>query len=413
LIEQTKVELVAFLGGVFKRRSVVEQKSLASPEAWLIELFGAVPSASGVSVTAHTAMRCPAVRCGVQAIAEPMGALPCIVYQRSEDGSKERAPDHPAYKLLHDEANPWTPASDLREQLTRDAILHGDGLAYIVRVNGKPAELIRLNPEAITIEADKVTGEPLYRNGDTPIPRDNILHIRAPSLDGLRGESLIKLAREAIGLALIMERHAAMLFGNGARPSGVLKFPNKLGDETATRIKTAWQKAHGGGSNGGTAVLEEGGDWQGLALTSVDAQFLELRKFAIEEIARALRVPPHMLFELGRATWSNSEQMRQDFLTFCLMTWIKRWEGEIRLKLFTAEERDTYFAEFLLEDFLRADFATRMDGYSQAIAARILNPNEARAAENRPPYAGGEIFENPNTTTAAKSNVAPPLKVAA
>jgi HK97 family phage portal protein len=338
-----------------------------------------------------------------------MGTLPCIVYQRSEDGSKERAPDHPAYKLLHDEANPWTPASDLREQLARDALLHKDGgFAYINRIDGVPVELLRLNPEAITIEADKVTGEPLYKNGDTPILRDNILHIRPPG-----GECPIKSAREAIGLALIMERHAAMLFGNGARPSGTINFPNKLGDETAKRIKTAWNKAHGGGNSGGTAVLEEGGEFQSLALTSVDAQFLELRKFAIEEIARAFRVPPHMLYEMGRATWSNSEQMRQDFLTFCLMAWIKRFEGEIRLKLFTAEERDTYFAEFLLEDFLRADFATRMEGYSKAIAARILNPNEARGFDNLPPYAGGEIFENPNTTAAAKSNAAPPLKVAA
>jgi HK97 family phage portal protein len=121
-----------------------------------------------------------------------------------------------------------------------------------------------------------------------------------------------------------------------------------------------------------------------------------------------------MLFELGRATWANSEQMRQDFLTFCLMSWIKRWEGEIRLKLFTPEERDTYFAEFLLDDLLRADFATRMEGYSKAIAARILNPNEARAAENRAPYAGGDKFENPNTTTPAGANDnSAPEKVAA
>jgi HK97 family phage portal protein len=400
------------IGKLFRhvlRSGIEEKSSLASPDAWLAELFGSTPS-SGIAVTPRSAMHCTPVRCAVQAIAEPMGALPCIVYRRSADGAKERAGEHPVHALLHDQANEWTPAATFREQITRDALLHGDGLAFINRVDGKPIELIRLQPDAITIQANPATGEPVYRQGESIIPRENVLHIAAPSTDGIRGDSPVRLASEAIGLALIMERHAAQLFGNGARPSGVLRFQTKLGDESAKRIKAAWQAAHGGGKSGGTAVLEEGGEFQSLALTSSDAQFLELRKFAIEEIARAFRVPPHMLFELGRATWSNSEQMRQDFLTFCLMAWIKRWEGEIRLKLFTPEERESYFAEFLLDDLLRADFATRMDGYAKAIAARILNPNEARAAENRAPYEGGDRFENPNTT-AANSNE--PAQVAA
>jgi HK97 family phage portal protein len=137
--------------------------------------------------------------------------------------------------------------------------------------------------------------------------------------------------------------------------------------------------------------------WQALTLNSVDSQFLEMRAFAVAEIARVFRVPPIFLQDYGRSTWSNSESMGQQFLTYCLMPWVKRWEGEIRLKLFTPDERNEFFAQFLTDDLLRADFDARMDGYSKAITARILNPNEARAAENRPPYAGGEKFENPNT----------------
>jgi HK97 family phage portal protein len=163
-------------------------------------------------------------------------------------------------------------------------------------------------------------------------------------------------------------------------------------------MKASWQAAHSGQNSGGTAVIEEGGEFQALTLNSVDSQFLEMRKFAIEEIARHFRVPPVFLMDYGRATWSNAEAMGNQFLTFSLLPWILRWEGEIALKLFTAEERKTHFAEFLTDALLRADFDTRMDGWQKAIAARIVNPNEARAAENRPPYPGGDKFENPNVT---------------
>jgi HK97 family phage portal protein len=381
------------------RKPNTETKSLAAPEAWLIELFGATPAASGVSVTPKNAMTVPAVRCAVQAISEAIGQLPLHVYRRT-DGGKERDTEHQASTLLHDQANDWTPASTFREQLTRDALLQPQGgFAFINRVNGKPVELIRFDPDETQIKVGAANGEPVYEahtkgQQPRPIARQDIIHIPSPSLCGL-----IHDGREAIALAMVMERHAAHLFSRGARPAGVLKFPNKLGAETAGRIKTSWQATHGGSNSGGTAVLEEGGEFIPVTFNSVDAQFLELRKFSIEEIARIFRVPPVLLMDFGRATWSNAETVGQQFLTYTLMSWIKRWEGEVRLKLFTPDERKSWFAEFLIDDLLRADFATRMEGYSKAIAARILHPNEARAAENRSPYAGGERFENPNTST--------------
>lgn len=381
----------------FKSLFGFETKSLATPDASLLELFGAMPASSGVVVTPRSAMTCTPVRAAVQAISEAIGQLPLIAYKRGPDGSKERAPDHPVYPLVHDQANDWTPAGNFREAVTRDALLQPQGgFAFINRVEGRPVELLRLEPETVTVAADQQTGEPVYRVGKGAgakvIDRRNILHIPSPSFSGL-----IHDGREAIALALVMERHAGTLFGNGARPSGILKFAGKLGDEAAKRIKSAWQAAHGAGKSGNTAVLEEGASWEALALSSVDAQFLEMRKFAIEEIARLFRVPPIFLMEYGRATWGNSAEMRQQFLTFALLPWIGRWQGEIRLKLFSEDERDTYFAEFLTDDFLRADLTERADSYAKLIAARVLNPNEVRAAENRPPYAGGEKFENPNT----------------
>lgn len=377
-------------------------RSLASPEEWLIDLFGAAPALAGVSVTPTTAMRCTAVRAAVEAISEAMGGLPLHVYQR-EGEARERAPEHPAYRLLHDQANEWTTASLFREQITRDALLWGNGYGYINRANGEPRELIRLRPDAVTVELDRVTSEPVYRLsqdiGTRAIDRRDIIHIAAPSIDGVSGASPVVQCREAIGLAIVMERHAARLFGRGGRPSGVLKFPQKLGAETAKRIKSSWQAAHAGENSGGTAVLEEGGEFQALTLTSVESQTLELWQHAILEICRVYRVPPHLVFELGRATWGNASEMGASFLRFTLDRWIKAWQGELRLKLIAPEDRDTYYVEFLTDDLLRTDLAARADAYGKLIAARILNPNEVRAMENRAPYEGGNTFLNPNTTT--------------
>jgi HK97 family phage portal protein len=292
----------------------------------------------------------------------------------------------------------------LREALTRDAMLYRNGgFAFINRVSGRPVEFLRLDPEAMQVKVDPVTSEPLYffaERGKQPrqYARENILHIPSPSLTG-RG--LVDDAKEAIGLALALEQHAARLFGRGARPSGILSIKGNTSADALTKMKASWQAAHGSANGGGTAVLPADVVWTALTLNSVDSQFLEMRAFAVAEIARHTRVPPIFLQDFGRATWSNSEQMGQQFLTYCLLPWVKRWEGEIRLKLFSPDERSEFFAEFMTDDLLRADIDSRMDAYSKAITARILNPNEARAAENRPPYAGGDKFENPNTSTGA------------
>jgi HK97 family phage portal protein len=377
---------------------------LASPDPWFFELFAgdASPSLAGITVSPLTAMSCAPVRCAVQAIAETVGQLPVMVYQRGENGAKERYQDHPAYALLHDAPNDWTPASTFIEQITRDALLERwGGFAFINRVGGKPVELIRLDPFRTPVIPQIVNGEPAYQVTEAGSTRligwRDMLHIPTPSHSAFGG--LLHDARQAIGLCMVMEAYAARLFGNGARPSGILKFKGKLDAASSARMKASWQAAHGAPNSGGTAIIEEDGEWQALTLNSVDSQFLEMRKFAVEEIARHFRVPSVFLMDYGRATWSNAEAMGNQFLTFTLLPWIKRWEGEILLKLFTPEERKLLFAEFNTDALLRADFDKRMEGWQKAIAARIVNPNEARAAENRPPYVGGDKFENPNTAS--------------
>jgi len=369
----------------------------------MLGIFGSTPALSGVTVTPANAMRCTTVRAAVGAISEATGCLPLHIYERGPDGARSRATSHPAYVLLHDEANPWTTASAFREQITRDALLHGNGYAFINRVNGEPRELIRLKPEAVTVELDPITSEPRYRlseaNGNRILDRRDVFHIAAPSIDGVKGQSPVTACKEAIGLALTMEAHAARLFGRGARPSGILRFPSKLDKDTAARLKASWQAATSGENSGGTAVLEEDGQFQPLAFNSVDSQFLELWQHSVNEICRVFRVPPHLVFELGRATWGNAAEMGATFLRFTLDRWLKAWQGEVRLKLIAPEDRDTFYAEFLVDDLLRSDLAARADAYGKLIAARVLNPNEARAMENRAPYQGGDEFANPNITT--------------
>ncbi|MBS0535385.1 MAG: phage portal protein [Proteobacteria bacterium] len=390
----------------FKTLLGFESKSgIAEPDQWLVDLFAAATTAAGISITPRFAMRVPAVRCAVQAISETIGQLPVHIHERVGGGGKERAPDHPAYGLVRDFANDWTSSSTFREEITRDALLFANGgFAFINRVEGRPLELQRLDPERMTVAADPRTSEPLYQYASSNSEKrtyryQDILHIPSPSLSG-RG--LINDASEAIGTALVMEQYAARLFANGARPSGMLTI-GKGGNapDALTKAKAAWLAAHGGNKSGGTAVMPEGSSYTPLTLTSVDAQFLELRQFYISEIARVFRVPPVFLQDYGRATWGNAEAMGQQFLTYSLMPWIKRWEGELRLKLLTPDERKIFTIDFLVDDLLRADFDKRMEGYSKAIASRILNPNEARAAENRLPYAGGDAFENPHVTVGA------------
>lgn len=365
----------------------------------LAQLFGAIGTIAGPSVTPATAMRVPAVAAAVTLIAVTCATLPAKVFRRQGDGSKSPEPTDPAYVLVHDDANPWTSASKLREQLTIDALLHGNGFAFANRVRGRVVELIRLEPTAVTVECDPITSEPTFKLTQSGGGQRMVELRDMVWLPCIGGTAPIKLAREAIALAAVLEQHASRLFGCGGRPSGLLKFPHRLGAEVAARIRDSWQATHAGENSGKTAVLEEGGDFVPLAFNSVDSQFEQMRKFQIEEIARAFRVPTTFIGDLSRGTWSNVEQLNAQFLQFTMLPWLRQWEAAYRRVFIAPDQRDSTTIEFITDDLLRADTSVRAEAYSKFRSMGVMTANEVRARENLPALPGGDVLQNPFTTS--------------
>ena len=387
-----------------------EKSSLASPSQALLDLFGALPTASGVGVTPENAMHCPAVFASVKVLSESVAQLPLHLYRKVE-GVKQRAESHPLYALLHDQANDWTSSFEFRMAMQTALCLHGNAFAFINRTAGEIRELIPIPSSSVQVDIDDTTLEPSYRvtrrdGSQVVYDRREIFHLKGLGTSCYVGDSPIVQAREAIGLAMAMEQHAARIFGAGARPGGVLKYEKTLGPEALKRLRESFNSAHSGGSNSGkTLVLEDGMDFQPLQFNSTDLQFLELRRHQVGEIARVYRIPLHLLQDLERTTHANAESMGQQFLSLTLLPWLKLWEGAIRRSLLTPEEQQVYYAEFMTDELARADISGRFEAYAKAVTNGLLSPNEVRAAENRSPYTGGDQFRLPmNTEDASKGD---------
>ncbi|WP_331498097.1 phage portal protein [Paracoccus sediminilitoris] len=378
------------------RRTKTEAKSLAYPDADLMALFGATTTASGVVVGEATALHVPAVGAAIRAISEAAATLDIGVVE-IQGGIAKPAIDHPAYGILTGQANGWTSSFDFIRDLTAAALVRDEGgLAWVNRLNGKPFEVIQMAPGAIQATYDAMTREPSYTINGKAEAAQNVIHLRGPF-----GKSPLSLAREAIGTAMMLDRHASNLFTNGARPGGALKFPKTMSEDSVKKARAAWRATHeGGDGQGRTAILYDGAEFEAFAFTSTDAQFLENRKFQILEIARAFRVPPSMLFELDRATWSNTEQMGREFLSYCLEPWLRALEGALNRALFTDAERGRFAVRFDRDDLTRADLATRATVINSLIASQTINPNEGRDWLGLSPRAGGDQFLNPNISAA-------------
>lgn len=363
-------------------------------------------SSAGKNVNERSAMQMTAVYSCVRILAEAVAGLPLHLYRYKEDGGKERAIDNNLYHLLHDEPNKEMSSFIFRETLMTHLLLWGNAYAQIIR-NGKGevVALYPLMPNKMQVDRDE-NGELYYiytRSSDEAktmegvtvylTPRD-ILHIPGLGFDGLVGYSPIAMAKNAIGLAIATEEYGAKFFANGAAPSGVLEHPGTIKDPS--RLRENWNSTFGGSANSGkVAVLEEGMKYTPISISPEQAQFLETRKFQIDEIARIFRVPPHMVGDLEKSSFSNIEQQSLEFVKYTLDPWVIRWEQSLSRALLNEDEKRKYFFKFNLEGLLRGDYESRMSGYATARQNGWMSANDIRELENLdkiPAEDGGDLY---------------------
>lgn len=280
------------------------------------------------------------------------------------------------------------------------------------KVGGKPVELLHLKRSEVAVEYLD-SGEPRYKVGETRYRPDQILHVQAPSLDGKTGLGLLRSGREAIGLAILLERTSARLFRNNSRPGGIITMKGQASAKTVERVGLMWKATQGGDNIGGVAVVDQDGDYKPIAFTSIESQHQEQRNFSIGEIARLTRVPLTMLQELTHGSFANTEQQNLQFLQLCLLPWLKAWTDAYRRCLLTKEERSTHSIEFVVDDLLRADTAARAGAYAQFRSAGVMTSNDCRRRENLPPLPDGDTLASPYTTPGTAANDNEPEKEAA
>ncbi|MDE6016937.1 MAG: phage portal protein, partial [Acetatifactor sp.] len=342
----------------------------------------------------------------VRILSEAVAGLPLHMYRYTDNGGKEKAAGHPLFFLLHDEPNPEMTSFVFRETLMTHLLLWGNAYAQIIR-NGKGEVigLYPLMPDRMVVDRDSkgqlyyeytvgMDDAPTVKGNTVILPPTEVLHIPGLGFDGLVGYSPIAMAKNAIGMAIACEEYGAKFFANGAQPSGVLEHPGTLKDPS--KVRESWQSTFGGSHNANkVAVLEEGMKYTPISISPEQAQFLETRKFQINEIARIFRVPPHMVGDLDKSSFSNIEQQSLEFVKYTLDPWVSRWEQSMARSLLTPEEKKQYFMKFNVDGLLRGDYQSRMNGYAVGRQNGWMSANDIRELENLdriPEELGGDLY---------------------
>jgi HK97 family phage portal protein len=380
----------------------LEKRSTIGINGWPVPL-------SATSVTPTTAQGVSAVYACVQSISETTASLPLILFKRNGD-DRERATDHPLYRVLHDMANPEQTALEAREYLQACVLVRGNAFARIVRgYDGQVRELWPLNPDNVQVR--RTPSGLVYEHSKegvmTRLLSHEVLHLRHRlGDDGVLGISPIQAARGVVELAQAENEHGRNTFTNGAKMLGVLKFPGKLKPEQRQAIGASWASQHAGAANSGrTAILEEGVDFQALSMSLEDASWIEARKLSVIEVCRLFRVPPSIVGAMEQSNYSNSVEMARQFATQTLRRHLVMWEQAIAAKCLTDAGRRTYFAEHQVEGLLRGDSVNRAQFYSSGISDGWMLRSEARKLENLSAIDG--IDDAPTTTATAAPGVYP------
>ena len=368
-------------------------------------LFGR--TTSGKPVNERTAMQTTAVYACVRILAEAVASLPLHVYEYQDDGSKKLVHDHPLYYLLHDEPNPEMTSFVFRETLMSHLLIWGNAYAQIIRDGaGRVLGLYPLLPDKMDVQRDdrgniyyvysrNSDENPMFKEyGNIKLKAEDVLHIPGLGFDGLIGYSPIAMAKNAVGMTLACEEYGASFFANGANPGGVLEHPGVLKDPS--KVRESWNSVYRGVNNAHKiAVLEEGMKYQQIGIPPEEAQFLETRKFQINEIARLYRIPPHMVGDLDKSSFSNIEQQSLEFVKYTLDPWVIRWEQSLQRSLLLPGEKGKYFIKLNVDGLLRGDYQSRMNGYAVGRQNGWFSANDIREMENLNPIPdeeGGNLY---------------------
>ena len=367
-------------------------------------LFGR--TTSGKTVNERTALQTTAVYACVRILSETIASLPLHVYRYTE-GGKAKDTEHVLYTLLHDEPNPDMTSFVFRETLMSHLLIWGNAYAQILRDrSGQVIGLYPLLPDQMSIHRSE-KGKLYYvynryeednpnfqEKGSIVLSQEEVLHIPGLGFDGLIGYSPIALAKNAVGMTLACEEYGASFFGNGANPGGVLEHPGILKDPG--KVRDSWNAVYQGTRNAHkVAVLEEGMSYKQIGIPPEEAQFLETRKFQINEIARLFRIPPHMVGDLEKSSFSNIEQQSLEFVKYTLDPWVVRFEQALKKSLLLPEEKKTHFIKFNVDGLLRGDYQSRMNGYAIGRQNGWLSTNDIRKLEELnpiPPEEGGDLY---------------------
>lgn len=382
---------------LFKREA---NSDLKNPKQFLIDILGGDTS-SGQKVTEETSLKFTGVWSAVDLRSILLASMPVGVFDITKDG-REQVNDE-IYKLLAYQPNPWMNAYDFWVLMNTYLDLWGNAYAVITRSRGKVIALSPIHPSAV--EPDVVGGKLVYKVTDNDLLNTfkpvyetfEMLHFRGLSTNGIKGKSPIRNAAEAIGLGIAAEKFGASFFDGNGISRGVLEMEGHLDDASKDSFAKAWAK----NKDHGTPLLEYGIKYKSLSIPPEDAQFLGTREFSMQDIARIYHIPPSLLGDLSRSTFSNIEHSDIQFVKYGLRPMVKRYEKELEVKLFP-DKLGERMIRFNLDGILRGDTASRGAFYSQMKTNKIMTSNEIRALENLNPIDGGDVLENPATSTQNK-----------
>ena len=385
-----------------EERAVIDRSPIGQPPGGA-QAYISTYADTGRSITPEAAREAPTVYACTRLISQSVARMEWRVMRR-EGGIPVPAREHPLYRLLNIEPNPYMGAMVWRESMLLDCLLYGNAYAVIERdAVGRVVGLHKLRADSVEVSRGP-DGMPVYsytssrwgiaKSTEQVWQAYDIFHLRAPSLDGLLGETPIYLVRNIIGVELEAEKFVASFFRNGARPAGLIKVTGTLTEEALKRLRQSWQSITGGAENAGrVAILESGYSWEKVSVDPEEAKLVELRSFCRSQIAAAFNVPVHMVGDATKTSYASAEQADAEFVKHCLANWASRFEEECARKL--VREGEPIETHISFDALLRGDLASRFAAYSTALNNGFLTINEVRERENYAPIDGGDVARAP------------------